>query len=884
MLLQFSPSLVAQQQIALAAALIHKTCRDEHQRVMLAQAGVLDALAVRLASFVVATGCSLNPGTGVGSGPGQMGDIPPANSRSRMAPVLQAITAVIQHSKARAIQFLSAQAFANVFQKPDTDAGSSYERRAAVCNASNAFSSRQAPPNLIENLLPPMPNSHFRSSLVSQSNFPPLGALGPSGKQSQTSKSFSSAIEVIQSQGLEFIEEEESPLIVWLLHIARTENEVTGLMAAWTLAILYRHGLTKRGREATFALLLVPLLTRMLDKDLNISSDASSPYDISFLTSPENAIEEQAPLVLAMLAANSLEVQKAAADAGAIKKLSQLLKESYDEITPNSTASLWVPDPSTSAQTEVREEGSRLGHNGISTATYHVMRLRESVLVALAAIASDKDEYRKTIIDQGVIPFVIRTLKSGDANSPSVPQAIPQTGSTLESRKVPAGNHRDAILAACGAARALSRSVSTLRTSLMDAGLAAPLFILLRCQDMELQIAATAVVVNLVLSFSPMREVRILPLLMFFENMLSLSQAIVEAGALKILCEHAHSMNTNLRLNSVWALKHLVYEASKEIKMKCLEELGPGWLKQIINNDVDFHASTPTSRFGDREDGSATPIRMSTPNAAGEQVDLLNAVEEDFRESSQDLEEDGEEDLKMSDSIGALGRAELDRKPHNLFSHHTNGRGPLLETTAMTSRNIERRSSHQGLTDDLAIQKQGLDLIRNLICGTGALEMIDFVFRELGQDKLFEMLAAKLRPRVLNAFNRDRRLSENGIRHIQPHTEIIISTCYILVHIAAGHPRQRQLLISQTELLKLIVPLFSNPSKDIRTCCVWLVTNLTWVDDSSDNMNCKTRARELMKLGIFEKLEAMDHDEVLDIRERAKTALHQISTLLRSQG
>ena len=341
-------------------------------------------------------------------------------------------------------------------------------------------------------------------------------------------------------------------------------------------------------------------------------------------------------------------------------------------------------------------------------------------------------------------------------------------------------------------------------------------------------------------------------------------------------------MNANLRLNSVWALKHLVYEASNDIKMKCLEELGPGWLKQIINNDVDLHVSNPTNRFSDREDGSATPIRMSTPNAAGEQVDLLNAVEEDFRESSQDLEEDGEDDLKMSDSIGALSRAELDRKQHNLSSYHGNGRGPPLETTAWTSRNNERRSSHQGLTDDLAIQKQGLDLVRNLICGTGAFDMIDFVFQELGKEKLFEMLAAKLRPRVLNAFSRDRRLSENGIRHLQPHTDIIVSTCYIIVHIAAGHPRQRQTLISQTELLKLIVPLFNHTSREVRTCCVWLVTNLTWADDSSDNMNCKIRARELRKLGMYEKLEAMDHDEVLDIRERAKFALHQISTQLRS--
>ena len=510
-LLQSSPSLLAQEQIALAAALIHKTCRDEHHRVMLAQSGVLEALAVRLASFIVVTGCSLNASNLVGSGSGQIGDIPPASPRSRMAPILQAITAIIQHSKARAIQFLSAPAFSVVFQKSDAEVGSAYERKAAVWNAGSAFSSRQAPPNPIDNLLPPMPNSHFRSSLAPQSNFPPLGALGASGKQSQTSKSFSSAIEVIQSQGLEFIEEEESSLIVWLLYIARVENEVTGLMAAWTLAILYRHGLTKRGREATFALLLVPLLTRMLeDKHLNISLDASSVYDFSFLTSPENAVKEHAPLVLAMLAANSLEVQKAAADAGAIKRLSQLLKESYDEITPHSTTSLWAPDPSTSAYMESREEGSRLGPIGISTAVYHVMRLRESVLVALAAIASDKDEYRKIIIDQGVIPFVIRTLK-GDGPPMSAPQPDPQKTSTSESRNEPAGNHRDAILAACGAARALSRSVSTLRTSLMDAGLAAPLFTLLRCQDTELQIAATAVVVNLVLSFSPMREVSIAP-------------------------------------------------------------------------------------------------------------------------------------------------------------------------------------------------------------------------------------------------------------------------------------------------------------------------------------------------------------------------------------
>ena len=512
-LLQTSPSLVAQQQIALTAALISKTCRDEHHRAMLAQTGVLEALAVRLASFVVATGLSLNHSNG---GSKNFGDIAPAPSRSRISPILQAIGAVIQHSKSRAIQFLNAPAFACVFQKPDADVTSSYEKKPTVWgpNTTNVFNVRQATPNAIDALIPPLPSSHFRSSLASNSNFPPLGALGSSNKQNQMSRSFSSAIEVIQSQGLEFIEEEESTLVPWLLYIARVVNEAEALMAAWVLAILYRHGLTKRGREAAFALLLVPSLVRMLDKDSIAPLDPSTTYDTSVIASPERLIKEQAPSILAMLAANSLEIQKAAADAGAIKKLSQLLKESYDEMPSNSSAALWTPESSTSRQSEGRDDGSKLGCAGLSATAYHVMRLRESVLIALAAIASDKDEYRKAIIDNGVVPFVIKTLKPEESDP--VGQGNGQTEGTSRYQRSFTGNRKDAILAACGAARALSRSVSTLRTSLMDAGLPAPLFVLIKCQDTELQVAATAVVTNLVLHFSPMREVVILVLQYFF--------------------------------------------------------------------------------------------------------------------------------------------------------------------------------------------------------------------------------------------------------------------------------------------------------------------------------------------------------------------------------
>jgi hypothetical protein len=353
-------------------------------------------------------------------------------------------------------------------------------------------------------------------------------------------------------------------------------------------------------------------------------------------------------------------------------------------------------------------------------------------------------------------------------------------------------------------------------------------------------------------------------------------QAIIEAGVLKILCEHAQSMNTYLRLNSVWALKHLVLDASNDMKLTCLEELGPGWLKQILSNHVEVPNLFPTSR-GDREEGFATPIRMSTPNAAGEQVDLLNAVENFSSESSLDVEDDCVENSKMVDSIGALSGAEHERNQHARSSLPNNGRQPLMD-----SRSTDCSHFHQSMSNELAVQKQGLELLRNLLCGNGAPDMIDFVFREVGQDRLFEMLAANLRPKVFNVFNRERRSSEKGVRLIQPQIDIVISICYIIVHIAAGRPRQRQLLVAQTELLKVMIPLFSHTECEIRSCCVWTCLNVLWIDDNADRPHAKARARELVKLGVYEKLEQMETDPVLDVRERAKTASGQIADFLRT--
>lgn len=116
-------------------------------------------------------------------------------------------------------------------------------------------------------------------------------------------------------------------------------------------------------------------------------------------------------------------------------------------------------------------------------------------------------------------------------------------------------------------------------------------------------------------------------------------------------------MDPNLRLSSIWALKHLVLSAPRLLKKECLEELGPGWLKQMICDDEADSASVSGTR-SNREASTGTPLAMGTPNAAGERVDLLNATD-GTGESRQAINEDDDDDSKMADGIGILGGLDL---------------------------------------------------------------------------------------------------------------------------------------------------------------------------------------------------------------------------------
>src|SRR6266536_1179926 len=105
---QTSASSNVQQSITLAAGLICKTCQNEMSKAALATSGGLDALAMRLASFVVSQGFVLPGAESHMNEAGSMGTLPPsAPARAQLAPILRAISIIVERSESRALQLLS---------------------------------------------------------------------------------------------------------------------------------------------------------------------------------------------------------------------------------------------------------------------------------------------------------------------------------------------------------------------------------------------------------------------------------------------------------------------------------------------------------------------------------------------------------------------------------------------------------------------------------------------------------------------------------------------------------------------------------------------------------------------------------------------------------
>ncbi|KAJ0125097.1 armadillo repeat protein [Diaporthe amygdali] len=840
-----------QTQINLVARLISLLCREERTRVDLTNQGILEALATNLAAVVVARGYVVPGAENVAQSEGVLDLIPePAASCTDVTAILEASSAIIGDSRWRASVLVYAPSLVAVFPHPGSPRRSK-GMKACVNSFELAGLSNIASKDLgaLDCFLPVVPEYQVKGTAIS--SFPPLGSppprdylassKAPSIKWIASSLNWDTAQADTAGPNTEaIVEETESPLIPWLIHTVRSAQGMERIMAASVLTSLHRTGLANKSREAYMGHLIVPILLQTLE-DIGITCGAAAEATFVDTKTVTNwSIVERTLAILARLIVDSEFLQKCAFDCDGVKIVSVYLKSAYEPLASKSSKA-WSPNNrrENTGEREIGLPTSRLGTGGQLPLQVHRARVRESALKAVAGLAASKDDYRKALVEQDLVPFIVESLSPNPSNPknkerPKSPKRAPLDDGGFDAAY--GVNPITVIVAACHALRMLARSVSILRTTLEDNAVATPAFRLLRHPDVDIQIAASALMCNLVTDVAPMRE------------------HLNDVGVMRILCEQTRSQNPALRLNALWALKNWINGVSMEAKKECVEELSAGWLVRLICDDTEDDALYERT----------TKSKKQAANDMDDDVEMAQAGEESGTSSS----------AMLNTSTSPVGDEQ--------------GRTPRLRQTERkiaALRESELSLMRKVRDDDLAVQEQGLNFVRNLIGpATSATDsardhadMIDYLFNILGQDRFFELLHSKLQLKVLHPFDRRYSTSRES-RVLYPQARIVSAVVYILVHMAASVPRHRQVLISQTKLLTDLGKQFHSKDKDVRVALCHLMTNLTWRDDPDDEDSSRQRAGELKKLGLLTKLETLESDDgELDVRERAKAAIWQIS-------
>lgn len=166
------------------------------------------------------------------------------------------------------------------------------------------------------------------------------------------------------------------------------------------------------------------------------------------------------------------------------------------------------------------------------------VRLREGCLSVLATMAFESDAMRQRIIES--FPTLLRGV------------VVPALVSPAH------GLH----IAACRLIRALSRTLGILRTSLYDAGVAAPLLTLfVQTTSERVRSEVIAALCNLLVKHSPIKTY------------------LLEHGVLEHLCECTHG---HTGLGALWALRNALWESDASLKRACMDLLGWDYLAELL--------------------------------------------------------------------------------------------------------------------------------------------------------------------------------------------------------------------------------------------------------------------------------------------------------------
>ncbi|KAJ8948854.1 hypothetical protein NQ318_013507 [Aromia moschata] len=164
---------------------------------------------------------------------------------------------------------------------------------------------------------------------------------------------------------------------------------------------------------------------------------------------------------------------------------------------------------------------------------------RQAAFRAFASLGANDEDIRKRIIDtKCLMDRVVEGL--GDEN-----------------KKI--------RLAAVRCLHSLSRSVQQLRTTFQDHSVWRPLMTLLAdAPCTELLTAASSALCNLLLEFSPAKE------------------PMLQQGVVQLLATLTSQADPSLRLNGVWALMNLAFQAEQRVKSQILTALGTDQIFRLL--------------------------------------------------------------------------------------------------------------------------------------------------------------------------------------------------------------------------------------------------------------------------------------------------------------
>ncbi|NXX45210.1 ARMC8 protein, partial [Tricholaema leucomelas] len=179
----------------------------------------------------------------------------------------------------------------------------------------------------------------------------------------------------------------------------------------------------------------------------------------------------------------------------------------------------------------------------------HAHELRQAAFKLYASLGANDEDIRKKIIEtENMMDRIVNGLSE----------------SSIKVR-----------LAAVRCLHSLSRSVQQLRTSFQDHAVWKPLMKVLQNAPNEILVVASSTLCNLLLEFSPSKE------------------PILESGAIELLCSLTQSENLALRVNGVWALMNMAFQAEQKIKSDILRGLSTEQLFQLLSDsDVNVLMKT----------------------------------------------------------------------------------------------------------------------------------------------------------------------------------------------------------------------------------------------------------------------------------------------------